>query len=347
MTSYFNLKRKEQEELLIFGENKLSEFGENKLSKPTTNLLEKDIWLCWVLDVLFNIPDNRRRMAFKGGTSLSKVFNAIHRFSEDVDITLDYKSFDVKIEGDLLSASKSKRKLISDELKKKVKEYSNDVIRPKLDASIKEISSEYTLVVDDSGEKITLYYPSALSNSKGNEYVKESILIELGGRNVIEPSKTHKVEPYLSQEFSNYGVELPSPDVVVLSPNRTFWEKATLIHVACNRGLKQNAERLSRHWYDLVKLYENSDGIGKDAIKDVGLLKDVVEHKMVFFNYSDAHYEYCLNKKFNLLPNDKDMEELKKDYEKMLGAQLIYDENYTFEYIIEKIKEIQNELNCM
>ena len=166
MTSYFNLKRKEQEELLIFGENKLSEFGENKLSKPTTNLLEKDIWLCWVLDVLFNIPDNRRRMAFKGGTSLSKVFNAIHRFSEDVDITLDYKSFDVKIEGDLLSASKSKRKLISDELKKKVKEYSNDVIRPKLDASIKEISSEYTLVVDDSGEKITLYYPSALCNSK-------------------------------------------------------------------------------------------------------------------------------------------------------------------------------------
>ena len=120
-----------------------------------------------------------------------------------------------------------------------------------------------------------------------------------------------------------------------------------MIHVACNRGLKQNAERLSRHWYDLVKLYENSDGIGKDAIKDVGLLKDVVEHKMVFFNYSDAHYEYCLNKKFNLLPNDKDMEELKKDYEKMLGAQLIYDENYTFGYIIEKIKEIQNELNCM
>ena len=166
MTSYFNLQRKVQEELLTFGEGKLSK-------RP--NLLEKDIWLCWVLDVLFNIP-NKKPMAFKGGTSLSKVFNAIHRFSEDVDITLDYKSFDVGIEGDLLSASKSKRKSISDELKKKVKEYSNDVIRPKLDASIKEISSEYTLVVDDSGEKITLYYPSALSNSKGNEYVKESSL---------------------------------------------------------------------------------------------------------------------------------------------------------------------------
>ena len=88
-----------------------------------------------------------------GKRSSPKVFNAIHRFSEDVDITPDYKSFDVGIEGDLLSASKSKRKSISDELKKKVKEYSNDVIRPKLDASIKEISSEYTLVVDDSGEK--------------------------------------------------------------------------------------------------------------------------------------------------------------------------------------------------
>lgn len=337
MTSYFKLQRNVQEELLLF--------GEDELSKPT-KLLEKDIWLCWVLDVLFNIP-GRKPMAFKGGTSLSKVFNAIHRFSEDVDITLDYKSFDVKIEGDLLSASKSKRKSISDELKKKVKEYSNDVIRPKLDASIKEISSEYTLDVDDSGEKITLSYPSALSNSKGiNEYVKESILIELGGRNVIEPNNTHKVEPYLSQVLPNHEIELPSPDVLVLSPNRTFWEKATLIHVACNRGLKQNAERLSRHWYDLVKLYENSDGIGKDAIKNVGLLKDVVEHKMVFFNYSDAHYEYCLNKNFNLLPHGKVMEELKKDYEEMLDAKLIYDENYTFEYIISKIKEIQGELNC-
>ena len=337
MTSYFKLQRNVQEELLLF--------GEDELSKPT-KLLEKDIWLCWVLDVLFNIP-GRKPMAFKGGTSLSKVFNAIHRFSEDVDITLDYKSFDVKIEGDLLSASKSKRKSISDELKKKVKEYSNDVIRPKLDASIKEISSEYTLDVDDSGEKITLSYPSALSNSKGiNEYVKESILIELGGRNVIEPNNTHKVEPYLSQVLPNHEIELPSPDVLVLSPNRTFWEKATLIHVACNRGLKQNAERLSRHWYDLVKLYENSDGIGKDAIKNVGLLKDVVEHKMVFFNYSDAHYEYCLNKNFNLLPHGKVMEELKKDYEEMLDAKLIYDENYTFEYIISKIKERQGELNC-
>lgn len=335
MTSYFNLQRKVQEELLTFGEDKLSK---------SRNLLEKDIWLCWVLDVLFNIP-NKKPMAFKGGTSLSKVFNAINRFSEDVDITLDYKSFGVEIEGDLLSASKSKRKSISDELKKKVKEYSNDVIIPELDASIKKISSEYKLNIDDSGEKITLYYPSALKNSKGmNQYVEESVLIELGGRNVIEPSNTHKVEPYLSQYISE--LEFSSPDVLVLSPNRTFWEKATLIHVACNRGLKQNAERLSRHWYDLVKLYENSDGIGKDAIKDVGLLKDVVEHKMVFFNYSDAHYEYCLNKKFNLLPNDKDMEELKKDYKKMFEAELICDENYTFEYIIHKIKEIQDELNC-
>lgn len=339
MKSYFNLTREDQEAVLLL--------GEERLSKPT-NLLEKDIWLCWVLDILFNINiPNKVPMAFKGGTSLSKVFNAIHRFSEDVDITLNYRSFDVEIEGDLFSESKSrtKKKSISDKLKKKVKEYSNDVIIPELDASIQKISSEYKLNVDDSGEKITLYYPSALKNSKGmNQYVEESILIELGGRNVIEPSETHKVEPYLSKEIPK--VKFPSPDIVVLSPKRTFWEKATLIHVACNRGLKQNAERLSRHWYDLVKLYENSDGIGKDAIKDVKLLENVVALKKVFFHSSYANYDDCVRKKFNLLPNGKVMEELKKDYEKMFEAKLIYDENYTFEYIINKIKEIQDELNC-
>lgn len=327
--SYFEIDNETQVEILQYYSNKLS---------MRDTILEKDIWLCWVLDVIFNIP-NRHPMAFKGGTSLSKVFSAINRFSEDVDITLDYRFFDISHSFDP-KMSKTKAKLFSQQLKECVKKYRDTTIVPALELALKDLPQSCNITVDDSGEKIWLSYPSVLSNSE--PYIKESVLIELGGRNVIDPNEMHIVRPYVAKD--NIELKLPEPNITVLSPQRTFWEKATLIHVECHRGLRQNAERLSRHWYDLVKLYEQD--IGQLAMDNYQLLEDVVNHKSIFFNTSYANYSDCLNHKFRLLPDNNDLSELRKDYTEMNNAGMIYDNSkFTFEYIIEKILEISDRLN--
>lgn len=329
--SYFNLAEYEQRELL--------EYYSHHLSKRD-KILEKDIWLCKVLDILFNIP-NKHPMAFKGGTSLSKVFGAIDRFSEDIDITLDFHSFPVS-ESFHLDMSKNKVKLLAEALKKNTKEYRDQVIVPALQTYLQELPQHCEIKTDESGEKIWISYPSVLSPAQANQYMKEEVLIELGGKNVIDPNELHIIKPDIAYE--NELIIFPEPNVVVLSPQRTFWEKATLIHVECHRGLRENAERLSRHWYDLVKLYEQN--IGKLAIKDFELLKDVVEHKSIFFNASYANYHDCLNKKFKLLPNENAITKLKKDYVSMTQAGMIYDSSsFSFEYLIEKIKEIEFKIN--
>ena len=329
--SYFELDRNEQLEVLQFYSNKLS---------MRDTILKKDIWLCWVLDVIFNMP-NIHPMAFKGGTSLSKVFGAIDRFSEDVDITLDYRFFDISRSFDP-KMSKSKAKSFSEQLKKKVKDYRDTTIVPALEFALKDLilPEPCSINVDDSGEKIWLNYPSVLSGSE--QYIKESVLIELGGRNVIDPNEIHIVKPYIAED--NSGIKFSEPKITVLSPQRTFWEKATLIHVECHRGVRQNADRLSRHWYDLVKLYEQN--IGQLAMDNYQLLEDVVNLKTIFFNTNYANYSDCLNHKFKLLPENEDLDELRKDYIKMNNAGMIYDSNkFNFEYIIEKIREITEKLN--
>ncbi|MES9887785.1 MAG: nucleotidyl transferase AbiEii/AbiGii toxin family protein [Candidatus Sedimenticola sp. 6PFRAG1] len=132
--------------------------------------------------------------------------------------------------------------------------------------------------------------------------------------------------------------------MVVLSPERTFWEKATLIHVECNREeFKSDAHRLSRHWYDLQMLATHDSG--KAAINNRALFEDVVRHKQVFFNASYANYEACLANELRLIPGEDAIAELRTDYEKMLGAGMMYGESPSFDDIIAGIREIEREAN--
>nr|WP_260337782.1 nucleotidyl transferase AbiEii/AbiGii toxin family protein [Pasteurella testudinis] len=323
----------------VFEQAEILQFYSDKLAMRDT-ILEKDIWLCWVLKTIFSIP-NRHKMAFKGGTSLSKVFGVIDRFSEDIDITLDYRDFD---ESNTFNPdmSKSQIRVFSNKLKEKVKEYRDDVIVPELAKKLKELPQICDIRTDDSGEKIWLSYPSVLKSS--NTYMKEEVLIELGGRNVIDPNDIHRIETYIGQQ--NPEFDLPSSDIVVLSPQRTFWEKATLIHVECHRGLRENAERLSRHWYDLVKLYNQE--IGKQAMNNRILLEDVVTHKSLFFNASYAHYDDCLRGGFRLKPDENGLSALADDYTNMCRAGMIYDsDEINFDYMMQKIDQIAMKINAL
>ena len=311
-----------------------------RLGQQTT-VLEKDVWVCWILQTLFSMPD-AHPMAFKGDTSLSKVYGAINRFSEDVDITLDYRAFDDGFNPFAKGVSNTAVRKFSKRLKRYVLQYASNLIAPYIRNHLEALPGpdEYGIEVSKDGEKIWIQYPSAVESGDG--YLKSSILIELGGRNVIDPNERHTVTPDISESVTN--IDLPSGEVVVLSPERTFWEKATLIHVECNRArFKSGVHRLSRHWYDLRMLARHDSG--KAAINNRTLFEDVVRHKQVFFNASYANYKACLANKLRLIPGENAIDELRKDYKKMLRAGMMYGEPPSFDDIIADIREIEREIN--
>ena len=296
-------------------------------------ILEKDIWVCWLLEKLFSMPD-AQPMAFKGGTSLSKVFGVIDRFSEDIDITLDYRDTEF---------SKSKSNRLSKKLRTEVLNYSYEKLVPYLNQCLSEIKlgEQCSIQVSDDGEQIKISYPSVLGVRRG-DYVLDHVLLEFGGRNIIDPNEVHEVKTIVHDLCVDI-VELPVQDVTVLSPQRTFWEKVTLIHVECQKGLRANAERLSRHWFDLVSLRDSF--IGNTAVNNLDLMRDVVALKEVFFNSTGSNYELCLKGEITLCPNDDDYTALKNDYAKMVASGMVYNRDVGFEKIVERIQQIQDEIN--
>lgn len=300
-------------------------------------VLEKDIWLCLVLQKLFSLPD---KIAFKGGTSLSKVYNLIDRFSEDVDITLDYANF-IASPVPFSALSKTAIRKLSDQLKQNVSEYVHGTVFTKLkDYFGSEFPAEnISLSVNENGEELRVHYPSLFSD---NGYLQSNILVEFGGRNTSEPSEQHKITTLLSGAIPH--IEFPVAHVNVLSPVRTFWEKATLIHVECHRDrLNNSPERLSRHWYDLSRL--SNTWISEQALSDKSLLRQVVELKMAFFNSSCANYENCLVGKFRLIPDNEGLRGLEVDYLNMHTMGMFHQEPPTFNEIIATVSQLENEIN--
>jgi len=306
-------------------------------------VLEKDVWVCWVLQALFTMP-GRLPMAFKGGTSLSKVFDAIARFSEDVDITLDYRGLDRSFDPFAEGVSKTRLRKFSEDLKSFVRDHAFDVVAPHIQkALVAEFDSNaaaFRLELSENGEQMRLHYPSVLE--KPGDYVGNSVLIEFGGRNITEPNAEHIVEP----DNKPYVTSLvfPRSTVSVLSPARTFWEKATLMHVECQRNeFRASAERLSRHWYDLAMLTERDHG--QAAIEDRTLLADVVKHKKVFYNASYANYDACLTGQLRLIPEDAVLAALHDDFQRMISAGMFIGEPPTFDAIVDRLRALEAVIN--
>jgi len=194
VTNYFNLSSDDQNEILQTSFQALNKFPQ---------ILEKDIWICWTLEKLFSMP-NAHPMAFKGGTSLSKVFNLIERFSEDVDITIDYKSFNTDDPFDP-STSNTKRKKISDQLKLFLKDYVTNIIAPYLKSCIEnEFAQPIQIEVSDDGEKLHVHYPSVCELRM--PYIKSYVFIEFGARNVTEPNTVYTVQPDIASHVKKLNL---------------------------------------------------------------------------------------------------------------------------------------------
>jgi Nucleotidyl transferase AbiEii toxin, Type IV TA system len=299
--------------------------------------LEKDVWICWVLQALFTMP-GRLPMAFKGGTSLSKVYGTIRRFSEDVDVTVDYKSLDQSIDPFDAKTSRTAKEKFTELLRTKLADHTKNVIRPHFENLVAQLAEKppKPITISDDGEKLFIPYPSRFG-------ADESVFLEFGGRNVIAPGEEYRLKPYIAAEIPQ--LQFPEATVRVLSASRTFWEKATLIHVACNRSdPKLDADRQSRHWHDLAVLADHK--IGQASLADRALLEDVVRHKSVFFRASYAKYDACLSGGLRLIPGTPLLQSLAADYEKMIADGMFEGEPPTFESIVKRLQPLEKTINA-
>lgn len=338
--SYFSINSDEQSELL----NSLAPQAGVRAS-----ILEKDIWLCLVMEKLFTLPD-AKPMVFKGGTSLSKVYRAIERFSEDVDITIDWRSLhhNPPDSESLKRLSKNKVRTLRDEITAHLEKYISDVLRPGLENTLKRVHCGIDVKFETkgdgglAGDKLRVYYPAV--TEKEYDYVTQSVLIEFGSKNAIEPGHKCNITPELANMVPN--LSFPSACVEVLSPQRTFWEKATLIHDECHRPASKpraNVDRMARHWYDLARLSDHDIGI--QSLANADLLSQVISVKTQFFSYGYSRYDLCNTGGMMLIPRDEVLNSLELDYKEMLKAGMFYGEAITFEGIVDRLSKLQEEIN--
>jgi hypothetical protein len=301
-------------------------------------VLEKDVWVCWALKILFEIP-KAHPMAFKGGTSLSKVYGIIERFSEDIDVTLDYRTLLPTAEPFKDGISRTQLNKLTGTLRELVSRYTHEVILPAFVDAIKEQfgGAQYEVQLSDDGECLTIAYRSLFQAS----YITDRVLVEFGGRNAITPTNPVTIKPYISEDLND--LLFPNAAVSVLAAERTFWEKATLIHVECNLASIDKLARKSRHWYDVYKLSKTQ--IGDRAIKDKDRLADVVRYKQAFFHTSKARYEDCLTGGLRLVPANGMLKELAEDFKKMQDEGLFHGSVPSFDTMIDDLRSYESRIN--
>ncbi|WFU26751.1 nucleotidyl transferase AbiEii/AbiGii toxin family protein [Bradyrhizobium sp. CB1717] len=308
-----------------------------------THLLEKDVWVVWCLNALFSSPLGEH-LVFKGGTSLSKAYGAIRRFSEDVDLTYDIRA----IAPDLVNTSddnpvpqnRSQSKKWSDKARERLPGWVKDEALPVINQRLSD--DKLSAKAEAKDEKIFVTYAPL---ETGNGYVGAAVMLEFGARSTGEPSELHDVVCDAAEYLET--LEFPTAKPKTMKAERTFWEKATAIHVFCVQG-KLKGERFARHWYDLVRLDDVK--IAEAALKDRKLAATVADHKSWFFVEKDPtgaviDYKKAVAGALKLVPTGQSRTVLEQDYRHMVNDGLLLDAPDTFDELMRRCAEIEARAN--
>jgi hypothetical protein len=318
----------------------------------TSEMIEKDFWVCWTLKRLFTLPDPPAGLLFKGGTSLSKVFGVIERFSEDVDLSFDRAGLGFGGEKDPLNAlTGKKRKRGLEALTETCRRIIREDLLPRLVAAFgialgEPPSKNWSLELakdDPQAQTLLFRYPANKRPSAVDEpaYIRPLVRLEIGARSDHWPAVESTVSPYAASDYPHVFKE-PECQVLALAAERTFWEKITLLHMWHHAPAeKRFRDRQSRHYYDVAQLYKHQTG--KAAVQDADLLLKVARHKEVFFPAAWAKYADAKPGTLRIVPPDARLAELEQDYRKM--QQMIFGEPPAFEHLLEALREIENTIN--
>lgn len=319
----------------------------NRLGTPIGNV-EKDFWVCWTLNALYHErPTGGPRLLFKGGTSLSKAHGLIERFSEDIDVTVFRDDLDEPASVEELEAlSNRKRRAKLDAIRDACRAYITGPLRNFLTANLADATGGAGRVeideADADGQTLLVWYPEV--EPRDGAYVRPAVRIESGAKSALDPNHPATIRPYVADDVEN--LDLAIADVTTIDAERTFWDKVVIAHGLRRwferRGeLRQEGQRVSRHFYDLHCLF-GSD-VGKQALADGALGEDCVRHARMFFNRPDYDLASAVAGSFALAPAAAMTDALERDYANTTA--MIFGDAPRFQDILKSITEIERIAN--
>lgn len=302
--------------------------------------VEKDVWVTCVLQMLF-ASDISGDIIFKGGTSLSKAYNLIERFSEDIDISVNPKMFGLESEGPTKKQMKKLRKASS--------LFVEEVLANKIKNAINEnkLSDFLTVETEPLGEgdktypeprKIFIRYNSVIAEK--NDYIKNHITLEIGARALMEPVNRVYVQSEVQKCYPHIITSVANPVIITAAPQKTFIEKAYLLHELFSVPHQQlSANRRSRHLYDLERMMDKDFAI--NAIKDNTLCHNIQHHRSAFTAIFGVDYSVDFRKNIVLIPPDNIIKNWESDYNSMC-LSMIYGDKPNFKTLIKRMQELEN-----
>jgi hypothetical protein len=313
----------------------------------TVQNVEKDFWVCWTLDALFNgLQAGGPRLLFKGGTSLSKGYGLIERFSEDIDITVFRADINAPASVEELEAlSRKQRERRLADIRNACQTFISGPLRTQLEelaASLPIAGGELRVTLDDDdvdGQSLLLRYPAV---SDEDRYVRPAVKIEAGAKSALDPHEALSVRPYVADELAEF--DLTVPGVTTVDPVRTFWDKVLILHslrhsFEANGRLRGGGQRVSRHYYDMYQIMRAD--VGQSAMADLEMAENCMRHERMFFKRPST--DTAVPGSFALVPPAAMRNQLRLDYEAM--AVMIFGEVPAFEEVMDSIAALEATVN--
>lgn len=296
-------------------------------------IIEKDFWVCWILAILFRSPQWRDKMVFKGGTSLSKVFGIIDRFSEDIDLILDWKQLGIAEDEPWKYRTNTGQDKYCKKLNEAASKYIDCTFIPLFAAELERQLGRKVPIASEKGI-VTIQYPRAFPT----DYIRPEVLLEIGPLAEWVPHAPFEITSYAADEFPDFFTK-KSAKVFAILAERTFWEKVTILHQQAMAG--KISKRYSRHYYDLAQMAHHP--VKERALSKIDLLEEVVTFKKRFYRSPKARYDLAVPGTVRLLPSAELFPELSRDYKQM--KEMIFGEPPGFDSIITTLKDLEYEIN--
>lgn len=304
-------------------------------------VIEKDFWVCYMLDHLFHDSGYKDAFVFKGGTSLSKSYHVIERFSEDIDLILDWRQI-IKDDSDPWEErSKTKQDIYNKQINQNAAVFYKDCLVPKLNEELKgKLGGENCVEIDEDDEMVVNFiYPQIFET----EYIIPHVRLEIGPLAEWTPSHKTTITPFAAEEYAAV-FEQNSTDVLTIDAERTFWEKITILHKLANypEG-KELPLRYARHLYDVYCLGHSE--VKQNAFSKKELLDKDVVFKKKFYYARSANYETATLKNIKLIPKESISQLLKNDYAAM--SNMFYGKAPEYNELLEYLSELEKEIHSL
>ena len=295
--------------------------------------IEKDAWATLVLRIMFNSQISKY-LVFKGGTSLSKAYKLIQRFSEDIDLAInrEYLGFQGKLtKGQIRKLRRKSHDFVSNEMPNTL---ISEFEKQDIEKQLFKIEVKNTKISDQDPETIEIIYQSVFEELP---YIEQKVLVEIGARSLLEPSENKEIKSIIDENYSNTQFAEQAFMVRTIRPEKTFLEKLILLHEEFSRPIEKiRYHRMSRHLYDIGEIITTEFGI--KALKDKELFKGIISHRKIFTPIKTVDYDKLEIDNLQIVPPKEFFSKYENDYVEM-QENMIYGNSMTFKSLINEIIE--------